>query len=78
MAPGAAGGSVVAVRVRLRADDPAGLTMLSAVVFLGKLVLWSIAVLLILENAGVRAAFLNAIQAAMERSQELAHGNPEA
>jgi pyrroline-5-carboxylate reductase len=32
----------------------------------------------VLEQAGVRAAFLNAIQAAMERSQELAHGNPEA
>jgi pyrroline-5-carboxylate reductase len=29
-----------------------------------------------LEQAGVRAAFLNAIQAAMERSQELAAGNP--
>jgi pyrroline-5-carboxylate reductase len=28
-----------------------------------------------LERAGVRAAFLNAIQAAMERSQELAEGN---
>jgi len=27
-----------------------------------------------LERAGVRAAFLNAIQAAMERSQELAQG----
>lgn len=31
----------------------------------------------VLEQAGVRAAFLNAIQAAMERSQELAHGEPE-
>jgi len=29
-----------------------------------------------LERAGVRAAFLNAIQAAMERSRELADGNP--
>ncbi len=29
-----------------------------------------------LENAGVRAAFLNAIQAAMERSRELAEGKP--
>jgi pyrroline-5-carboxylate reductase len=29
-----------------------------------------------LENAGVRAAFLNAIQAAMERSRELARGEP--
>ncbi len=29
-----------------------------------------------LERAGVRAAFLNAIQAAMERSQELARGEP--
>ena len=29
-----------------------------------------------LENAGVRAAFLNAIQAAMERSRELAAGAP--
>src|SRR5436309_2968890 len=29
-----------------------------------------------LENAGVRAAFLNAIQAAMERSRELAAGEP--
>ncbi|MBA3365963.1 MAG: pyrroline-5-carboxylate reductase [Actinobacteria bacterium] len=29
-----------------------------------------------LERAGVRAAFLNAIQAAMERSQELAAGDP--
>ncbi len=28
----------------------------------------------VLEQSGVRAAFLNAIQAAMERSQELAHG----
>jgi pyrroline-5-carboxylate reductase len=28
-----------------------------------------------LERAGVRAAFLNAIQAAMERSQELAEGD---
>lgn len=32
----------------------------------------------VLEQAGVRAAFLNAIQAAMERSQELARGEPEA
>jgi pyrroline-5-carboxylate reductase len=32
----------------------------------------------VLEQSGVRAAFLNAIQAAMERSQELAHGEPEA
>ncbi len=31
----------------------------------------------VLEQSGVRAAFLNAIQAAMERSQELAHGDPE-
>jgi pyrroline-5-carboxylate reductase len=31
----------------------------------------------VLEQSGVRAAFLNAIQAAMERSQELAHGEPE-
>ncbi|HEX2057674.1 MAG TPA: pyrroline-5-carboxylate reductase [Actinomycetota bacterium] len=31
----------------------------------------------VLEQSGVRAAFLNAIQAAMERSQELAHGQPE-
>ena len=30
----------------------------------------------VLEQSGVRAAFLNAIQAAMERSQELAHGEP--
>lgn len=30
----------------------------------------------VLEQAGVRAAFLNAIQAAMERSQELAGGEP--
>ena len=29
-----------------------------------------------LESAGVRAAFLNAIQAAMERSRELAAGEP--
>jgi pyrroline-5-carboxylate reductase len=29
-----------------------------------------------LEQAGVRAAFLNAIQAAMDRSRELASGNP--
>jgi pyrroline-5-carboxylate reductase len=28
-----------------------------------------------LEQAGVRAAFLNAIQAAMDRSRELAHGD---
>ena len=32
----------------------------------------------VLEQSGVRAAFLNAIQAAMERSQELAHGEPDA
>ncbi|HEX2051860.1 MAG TPA: pyrroline-5-carboxylate reductase [Actinomycetota bacterium] len=32
----------------------------------------------VLEQSGVRAAFLNAIQAAMERSQELAGGAPEA
>lgn len=32
----------------------------------------------VLEQAGVRAAFLNAIQAAMERSLELAEGEPEA
>ena len=32
----------------------------------------------VLEQSGVRAAFLNAIQAAMERSQELAEGEPEA
>lgn len=32
----------------------------------------------VLEQAGVRAAFSNAIQAAMERSQELAQGDPEA
>lgn len=32
----------------------------------------------VLEQSGVRAAFLNAIQAAMERSQELAHGAPDA
>ncbi|MBA2724790.1 MAG: pyrroline-5-carboxylate reductase [Actinobacteria bacterium] len=32
----------------------------------------------VLEQSGVRAAFLNAIQAAMERSQELAKGDPEA
>ena len=31
----------------------------------------------VLEQSGVRAAFLNAIQAAMERSQELAKGEPE-
>lgn len=31
----------------------------------------------VLEQSGVRAAFLNAIQAAMERSQELARGEPE-
>ena len=31
----------------------------------------------VLEQSGVRAAFLNAIQAAMERSQELAHGEPD-
>lgn len=32
----------------------------------------------VLEQSGVRAAFLNAIQAAMERSQELAQGEPGA
>ncbi|MGH2700143.1 MAG: pyrroline-5-carboxylate reductase [Actinomycetota bacterium] len=32
----------------------------------------------VLEQSGVRAAFLNAIQAAMERSQELAEGEPTA
>jgi pyrroline-5-carboxylate reductase len=32
----------------------------------------------VLEQSGVRAAFLNAIQAAMERSTELASGEPEA
>src|SRR6187431_202240 len=32
----------------------------------------------VLEQSGVRAAFLNAIQAAMERSVELAQGEPEA
>jgi pyrroline-5-carboxylate reductase len=32
----------------------------------------------VLEEAGVRAAFLGAIQAAMDRSQELAAGEPEA
>ena len=32
----------------------------------------------VLEQSGVRAAFLNAIQAAMERSQELAKGDPAA
>lgn len=31
----------------------------------------------VLEQSGVRAAFLNAIQAAMERGRELAHGEPE-
>ena len=31
----------------------------------------------VLEQSGVRAAFLNAIQAAMERSQELAQGEPD-
>ncbi|MGH2751442.1 MAG: pyrroline-5-carboxylate reductase [Actinomycetota bacterium] len=31
----------------------------------------------VLEQSGVRAAFLNAIQAAMERSQELAQGEPQ-
>lgn len=31
----------------------------------------------VLEQSGVRAAFLNAIQAAMERSQELALGEPD-
>jgi pyrroline-5-carboxylate reductase len=32
----------------------------------------------VLEQSGVRAAFLNAIQAAMDRSTELAHDGPEA
>lgn len=32
----------------------------------------------VLEQSGVRAAFLNAIQAAMERAEQLAHGDPEA
>ena len=32
----------------------------------------------VLEQSGVRAAFLNGIQAAMERSQELAGREPEA
>ncbi len=32
----------------------------------------------VLEQSGVRAAFLNAIQAAMQRAQELAGGEPEA
>jgi pyrroline-5-carboxylate reductase len=32
----------------------------------------------VLEQSGVRAAFLNAIEAAMERSRELAQGEPEA
>jgi pyrroline-5-carboxylate reductase len=32
----------------------------------------------VLEQSGVRAAFLNAIQAAMERAQELQHGEPQA
>ncbi len=32
----------------------------------------------VLEQSGVRAAFLNAIQAAMDRSRELARGEPEA
>ncbi|MBA3432222.1 MAG: pyrroline-5-carboxylate reductase, partial [Actinobacteria bacterium] len=31
----------------------------------------------VLEQSGVRAAFLNAIQAAMKRSQELAEGTPD-
>ena len=31
----------------------------------------------VLEQSGVRAAFLNAIQAAMERSKELARGSPQ-
>jgi pyrroline-5-carboxylate reductase len=38
----------------------------------------SIRAIRVLEQSGVRAAFLNAIQAAMERSQELAQGEPEA
>ncbi len=40
------------------ADDPAGLTMLVAVAFLGRLALWAIAFLLILENAGVEVTAL--------------------
>ena len=36
----------------------------------------SIRAIRVLEQSGVRAAFLNAIQAAMERSQELAQGEP--
>jgi pyrroline-5-carboxylate reductase len=36
----------------------------------------SIRAIRVLEQSGVRAAFLNAIQAAMERSQELAQGDP--
>jgi pyrroline-5-carboxylate reductase len=38
----------------------------------------SIRAIRVLEQSGVRAAFLNAIQAAMERSQELARGEPPA
>ncbi|MEA2461743.1 MAG: pyrroline-5-carboxylate reductase [Actinomycetota bacterium] len=38
----------------------------------------SIRAIRVLEQSGVRAAFLNAIQAAMERSQELAQGDPPA
>jgi small-conductance mechanosensitive channel len=40
------------------ADDPAGRTMLGAVAFIGRLALWSIAFLLILENAGVEVTAL--------------------
>jgi small-conductance mechanosensitive channel len=40
------------------ADDPAGRTMLGAVAFLGRLALWSIAFLLILDNAGVKVTAL--------------------
>ena len=39
---------------RRRATDPASVTMVSAVAFLGKLALWAIAGLLILDNAGVQ------------------------
>jgi len=37
----------------------------------------TISAIRVLEQSGVRAAFLNAIQAAMQRSQELAQGEPE-